>query len=154
MDGPRAVIADYECSALRKTIENGYDGPRTVGNRELRNFGEDSFPLMTSGSAIEKTQAALAATYYRVRTGRSVFGGLSEEEPSHSALCDAHHRVRAYLSSRSLDLSLLSHAGERAALARALAVDPGERFSSCVEFVKCLASGADGVAEGWRALNV
>jgi hypothetical protein len=142
VEGSQAVLADYGCWDLQQTVENGYVGPRPVNYCQLKRAAISVFLQRTGGDIQEKAQSALAAAYFRVRTGRSVFGDCCKEGKTNTVetLAEAYKQVGAYLSSQVLDLGILPHAGERAALARALAINPRERFRSCVEFVQCLPS--------------
>jgi len=141
-EGSLAMLADYGCSDLQRVVENGYGGPRPVDERQLKRAGEYFFLERTGGDAQEKAQSALAAAYFRVRSGRRVFGDSSDSGKTDvcRTIGEAIDRVLAYMSTKRLELSLLRHRGERAAVARALAIDPRERFRSCVEFADCLPS--------------
>jgi serine/threonine protein kinase len=82
-------------------------------------------------------QYSLAVTYHELLTGRPVFDGKS----ARALLCQ-------HLSAEP-DLTLLP-AGDRPAVARALAKDPAERFDSCSDFVGALLGrqGPDGHGQG------
>jgi hypothetical protein len=142
VDGLQTVITDYGCPALRDLIETSYDGPRPLTVRNFTN-GQFVFLELTGGNVIEKAQAALAAIYYRLRLGQSVFGDFTEEAKTTNViqcLMKARERVQAYLHTQQLELGNLLLPAEHSAIIRALAIKPTERFRSCAEFVQSLAS--------------
>jgi hypothetical protein len=139
LDGPQAVVADIGMRSLGEAIEFGYSGPRSLSESALEAPGHWFSWLSTPEHRPKGLLVELAATYYQARTGRPLFPVNS---PSNTSIMDRLQQilreVTAYQQGRPLEFTRLPTAQERDVLAKALACDPDQRFSSCIEFVDSL----------------
>ncbi len=80
-------------------------------------------------------QYSLAVVYVELLTGKRPFGGKNIRQLALQHMTEAP------------DLTMLSE-GDRAAVAKALAKDPDERFSSCTAFIRSISGGTQRAGEG------
>ena len=133
MEGSQAYLADFGLEKLHDLIEQGYAGPRMIGESSANHVHRLN----------EGGQFGLAAVYFYLRTGRIVFGNYvwSPTIPFFEVMVKYTQSMGEYESTGEFHLDALPDPQERRAVARALSRDPAERFPSCVQFVTSLTSG-------------
>ncbi|MBY0525641.1 MAG: DUF1080 domain-containing protein [Gemmataceae bacterium] len=122
--GGSVKVADFGLAKLLEQTAASNSGSMTVSYAPPEFF--------RGQTSARSDQYALAVTYCQLRGGRLPFGGsIAEMTAGHLSMAP--------------DLSFLPEE-ERPAVARALAKNPDERWSSCREFVKALAERRDSPA--------
>ena len=132
-EGGRAVLTDYGMEPLKGIVERAYRGPRPSDFEDAL-----SWKIDLRESVAARAQLDLAMLYFRLRAGRHLFDCLANATVTQQRLFAGITAVHAYLRCGDIDLSLLATTSERAAVTRALARAPRERFPSCEAFVRAL----------------
>jgi hypothetical protein len=135
MEETHAFLADFGVRALARAIDEWDYGPRSFAPGSVENpmtyLDEGYLPRSTP---IADAQFLLAATYFQARTGRPIFP-VDTSSNILVRLQSLDEQCKAYLQGARLNLDLIPTRPERDAIAKALAVNPKQRFSSCTEFM-------------------
>jgi hypothetical protein len=135
--GGQAYLGDYGLLELHKLIESSYSGPRPFVGGVNYLLGRD-MQRVQRGNVFD-----LALLYYYLRTGRIAFGNFVCDSPTnfYAVLAKFYEGQQRYEEIGELCLDALPELVERQIVARALAKDSSQRFSTCAQLVASLASG-------------
>jgi len=117
--GGSVKVADFGLARVLKNEVTSHTGHMTSSYAAPEFFSDQT--------SIRSDQYSLAVTYCQLRGGRLPFVG------------NAAQVMRGHLE-RNPDLTMLPE-GERSAVARALAKDPQQRWTSCLAFVRAIRTG-------------